>query len=119
MYAAPESARPLCRAGLREGCLVRVPWIAIAALLLAGPAFAELVLPRPDQAFRGKIAPTRDHAVPDWPQAVKAPAGAPNIVLILLDDVGYAAAGTFGGPAATPELDRLAAGGVRYNNFNT
>jgi len=119
MYAAPESARPLRQAGLVEGCLVRAPWIAVAALLLAGPAFAQLVLPRPDEPFRGKIAPTRDHAVPDWPQAVKAPTGAPNIVLILLDDVGYAAAGTFGGPAATPELDRLAAGGVRYNDFNT
>jgi arylsulfatase len=57
--------------------------------------------------------------VPVWPVAPHPPAGAPNVVLILLDDVGFGAAGTFGGPAATPALDRLAAGGIRYNDFNT
>ena len=54
-----------------------------------------------------------------WPPEPSPPAGAPNIVLVLLDDVGFGAPATFGGPAATPALDRLAAGGVRYNNFNT
>ncbi len=49
---------------------------------------------------------------------VKAPAGAPNVVLILLDDFGFGQAGTFGGGIATPTLDRLAAGGIRYNNFH-
>src|SRR5262245_24882172 len=43
----------------------------------------------------------------------------PNIVLILLDDVGFADTGTFGGAIETPELDKLAADGLRYNNFNT
>ncbi len=55
---------------------------------------------------------------PAWPEAPKAPAGAPNIVLILLDDVGYGAASTFGGPAQTPALDQLAAQGLRYNRFH-
>ena len=101
--------------------MVRALWVAVMLCPMLSPATAggQQLLPRPDAPFRGKIARTRDHAVPDWPQAVHAPAGAPNIVLILLDDVGYAAAGTFGGPAATPELDGLAAGGVRYNDFNT
>jgi arylsulfatase A-like enzyme len=49
---------------------------------------------------------------------IKARAGAPNIVLILLDDVGFGAASTFGGPAQTPELDKLAAQGLRYNRFH-
>ena len=57
--------------------------------------------------------------MPSWPIQPHPPAGAPNVVLILLDDVGYGAAGTFGGPAATPELDRLAADGLRSNQFNT
>jgi len=51
------------------------------------------------------------------PGVIQAPKGAPSIVLILLDDVGFGAASTFGGPVQTPELDRLAARGLRYNNF--
>jgi arylsulfatase A-like enzyme len=50
---------------------------------------------------------------------VRAPADAPNIVLILMDDVGFSATSTFGGPTPTPSLDRLAARGLRYNNFHT
>lgn len=49
----------------------------------------------------------------------KAPAGAPNVVLVLLDDVGFGAASTFGGPAATSTLDLLAREGLRYNRFHT
>jgi len=49
----------------------------------------------------------------------QAPAGAPHIVVVLLDDVGFAAASTFGGPIPTPALDRLAAAGLRYNRFHT
>lgn len=48
-----------------------------------------------------------------------APAGAPNIIVVLMDDVGFAADSTFGGPVSTPNLDALAAGGLRYNRFNT
>src|SRR5581483_6095641 len=46
------------------------------------------------------------------------PAGAPNVVMIVLDDVGFAQLGCFGGPIATPNIDRLAAGGLRYNRFH-
>lgn len=49
----------------------------------------------------------------------QAPANAPNIVIVLLDDVGFAAASTFGGPIPTPALDRLAQRGLRYNRFHT
>ena len=48
-----------------------------------------------------------------------APANAPNVVIVLLDDVGFGAASTFGGPAATPTLDALARQGLRYNRFHT
>jgi len=54
-----------------------------------------------------------------WPEPVKAPAGAPNVVWILIDDVGYGAAGTFGGLINTPTFDTLANNGLRYTNFHT
>ena len=50
---------------------------------------------------------------------VKAPENSPNIVIVLIDDVGFGAPSTFGGPIQTPTLDRLAAAGLRYNNFHT
>jgi arylsulfatase A-like enzyme len=50
---------------------------------------------------------------------VKAPNGAPNVVIVLIDDMGFGTANTFGGPVAMPNLDRLAQGGLRYNNFHT
>jgi len=50
---------------------------------------------------------------------VTAPEGAPNVVIVLIDDLGFGAPSTFGGPLKTPTLDRLAEGGLRYNNFHT
>lgn len=52
-------------------------------------------------------------------QEVRAPAGAPNVVVILIDDLGFGATETFGGPLKTPTLERLAQGGLRYNSFHT
>jgi len=75
-------------------------------------------LPKPDPAFHGKIAVKREEAIPSWPEQPKAPAGSPNIVVILLDDVGYGAASVFGGPVQTPALEKLAASGLRYNRFH-
>lgn len=74
-------------------------------------------LPKPLEPFTGKVDVSRDASVPAWPGSVKAPKGAPNIVLVLLDDTGFSAASTFGGAIETPELDRLAAAGLRYNSF--
>jgi arylsulfatase len=53
-----------------------------------------------------------------WVDAPQAPKGAPNVVIILLDDVGFGAAGTFGGLIPTPGMDQVAAEGLRYNNFH-
>jgi len=50
---------------------------------------------------------------------VKAPSGAPNVVIVLIDDLGFGAPSTFGGPIRTPTLDALAKNGVRYTNFHT
>src|SRR5438876_9881823 len=49
---------------------------------------------------------------------VKAPKGAPNVVIVLIDDMGFAHPSTFGGTIAMPTLDRLASGGLRYNNMH-
>jgi arylsulfatase len=57
--------------------------------------------------------------VKDFPAEATAPEGAPNILLILTDDVGFGATSTFGGPIPTPTFDRLAAMGIRYNSFHT
>ena len=69
--------------------------------------------------FKGKIAANAKDSMPDWREAFSVPKGAPNILLILLDDVGFADTSTFGGFAQTPVLDRLAAEGLRYNQFHT
>ncbi|MCG6922441.1 MAG: sulfatase-like hydrolase/transferase, partial [Acidobacteria bacterium] len=50
---------------------------------------------------------------------VRAPKGAPNVVIVLIDDIGFGGPSTFGGPIQTPTLDRLAADGLRFNNFHT
>jgi arylsulfatase A-like enzyme len=50
---------------------------------------------------------------------VRAPKGAPNVVIVLIDDIGFGGPSTFGGPIQTPTLDKLAAGGLRFNNFHT
>ena len=64
------------------------------------------------------VAKSSAPAEPPWPQANKSSADAPNIVIVLLDDVGFGAASTYGGPAQTPALDQLAARGLRYNRFH-
>jgi arylsulfatase A-like enzyme len=71
------------------------------------------------QPYQGVIGRTLAESKEYWPEPVKAPAGAPNVVWILLDDVGFGASNTFGGLIATPTLDSLAANGLRYTNFHT
>ncbi|MFT9019039.1 arylsulfatase [Acetobacter malorum] len=80
-----------------------------AASSLSAAAFAQ---PAP-QAPAPRVVP------PAYPQAPRAPQGAPNILLVLLDDAGFATSSAFGGKARTPNLERFAAEGVRYNQFNT
>src|SRR5262244_325377 len=77
------------------------------------------VLPVPAPQFGGVIGRTAKESTPDFPQAVTAPKGAPNVLLIMTDDTGFGAASTFGGPIPTPALDRVAQDGLRYNNFHT
>ncbi|OQC28595.1 MAG: Arylsulfatase [Deltaproteobacteria bacterium ADurb.Bin072] len=92
---------------------------ALAGGALISSAAAQDVLPAPPAPFTGQIGLSVKDSRSDFPQPVKAPKGAPNVVIILLDDVGYGASSTFGGPCDTPTLDRLAANGLRYTQFHT
>jgi arylsulfatase len=71
------------------------------------------------QPYQGVVGRTLADSKEWWPEPVKAPAGAPNVIWILIDDVGYGAAGTFGGLIQTPTFDTLANNGLRYTNFHT
>jgi len=73
----------------------------------------------PEPPFGGKIGKTYQDSVAEWPKLPAPPDGAPNVVIILLDDVGFGQVSTFGGPVSTPRLDELAARGLRYNRFHT
>ena len=83
------------------------------------PPGGSVVLPAPEPRFGGVIGRKASESRPDFPKAMAAPKGAPNILLILTDDTGFGASSTFGGPIPTPTLDRVAARGIRYNNFHT
>src|SRR5271168_3989154 len=76
-------------------------------------------LPPPPQPFQGQINLNAAQSKPGWPARVVPPKGAPNILLILTDDVGFGAPSTFGGVIPTPALDRIAANGLRYTNFHS
>ncbi|MEL1254021.1 arylsulfatase [Flavobacterium sp. DGU38] len=90
--------------------------LLITALLLAQLGFAQN---QPNADFKGTVGKTLAESKEYWPDPVKAPAGAPNVVWILLDDVGFGATTAFGGLIETPTFDALANNGLRYTNFHT
>ena len=69
--------------------------------------------------FPGVIGRTTDESSPAWPAPVRATQGAPNVLYIVLDDTGFGQLGCFGSPIQTPNLDGIAANGLRYNNMHT
>ncbi|MBW4699298.1 MAG: arylsulfatase [Aphanocapsa lilacina HA4352-LM1] len=69
--------------------------------------------------FKGIIGPTDKESKPYFPPPVRPKPNSPNVVYIVLDDVGFADLGCYGSEVQTPNIDRLAAGGLRYNNFHT
>lgn len=71
------------------------------------------------QTYQGTVGRTLAESKEWWPAPVKPPAGSPNVVWILLDDVGFGATSTFGGVISTPTFDSLANNGLRYTNFHT
>ena len=71
------------------------------------------------QEFKGKIGRSYAESKEWYPEPKKAKPGTPNVLIILLDDVGYSQLGSYGGLIQTPNMDALAADGLRYNNFQT
>ncbi len=90
-----------------------------AAVEDAAVESAEATKAEGDTAFGGKIARSYADSEEWWPTPVTPPEGAPNVIIFLLDDTGFAQIGSFGGLIETPNIDRLADGGLRYNNFHT
>ncbi len=76
-------------------------------------------LPPPPAAFGGQIKEKASESKPWWAPRVVPPKGAPNVLLIMTDDAGFGAPGTFGGVVPTPALDRIANNGLRYTNFHS
>jgi arylsulfatase A-like enzyme len=87
--------------------------IPALALGLAGPALAQMHAQQPQAPSSGTPPQT------NWPQVVRPAPDAPNVLVILTDDVGFGASSTFGGPVPTPTFDSLASDGVRYTNMTT
>ncbi|MGE0666504.1 MAG: sulfatase-like hydrolase/transferase [Sphingomonadales bacterium] len=110
---------------LRHGCsriALRIAATAATASMVLQPvaATSQSVLPAPEappQKFVGRTV--AESGTPSWPAQRQAPRGAPNVLLILTDDVGFASTSTFGGPVPTPAFDALAKDGLRYNQFHT
>ena len=119
-----------------SGLLRATRFLLVFLPLVGGPAVAQQVsgtpgspdatttidghvLPPPPQPFQGQIELNAAQSTPAWPPRVVPPKDAPNILLIMTDDVGFAAPSTFGGVIPTPTLDRIANDGLRYTNFHS
>jgi len=93
-----------------------------AALAEAAGKFSpdRSVLPIPDRNFGGTMGRTMDQSVPDWSMipGPQPPEGAPNVLIVLIDDAGFGNPDTFGGPIATPNMTRVQQMGLTYNRFH-
>jgi arylsulfatase len=109
----------------RRDLLLSTTSLVAASALGAGAVSRDVqaatpdLLPKPEPPFQGKIGRTLKDSTPDFPKAIEAPAGAPSVLLILTDDVGFGASSTFGGPVQTPNFQRIADTGLRYNMYHT
>ncbi|MFV0277892.1 MAG: sulfatase-like hydrolase/transferase, partial [Parahaliea sp.] len=115
---------PSTRHGLRLPGTGRL--LVICLLLLVSPLHSNAQdwpdrnrLPDTIAPFEGRIGKNYKESISDWQEPIAAPEGAPNVVVILLDDVGFGQTGTFGGTIPTPQLDKLASRGLKYTRFHT
>ena len=104
---------------------LRLQSLAFVCALFISPLQSQevdrTVLPPEPPAFGGKVGTTYKDSTPDFSPALPltAPKGAPNVLVIVLDDVGFGQLSCYGGPIETPNIDRLADSGLRYTNFHT
>ncbi len=111
--AAFAIAAPFCQPAVAQ-TINGVPGSPDATVTIDGRS-----LPPAPQKFLGEININAAQSKPAWPARVAPPKDAPNVLLIMTDDVGFAAPSTFGGVIPTPTLDRIANDGLRYTNFHT
>jgi arylsulfatase len=101
--------------------------LALGVACAAGCGASAAAAPQPDRTRLPIAEPARPavgerdvrKATPPPRFEVQAPENAPNVIVILVDDLGFAGTSAFGGPISTPSFDRMAEGGLRYNNFHT
>lgn len=111
----PTSVRMISGAFALFTCLVATARVAVGQTPDDGS-----VLPFPAPPMAGVAEQRLQDSVMKWPTAKKRlPEGAPNILIVLIDDVGFGIPSTFGGGVSTPTLDALAAEGISYNQFHT
>jgi arylsulfatase len=107
----------------RRGSAIVATALSVSVLLGSPAVWAQVqgnkVLPPPEPPFGGTIGRTYKDSRPDKFPIARAPDGAPNVLVVLIDDAGFGQWGTFGGQVATPNLDRLAQMGLRYTRFHT
>ncbi len=111
---AGTSAIALCCASAMAQQVTGVPGSPTATTTIDGTQ-----LPPPDPKFGGVIDLSAADSKPWWAPRVVPPKRAPNVLLIMTDDAGFGAPGTFGGVVPTPALDRIANSGLRYTNFHS
>jgi arylsulfatase A-like enzyme len=89
--------------------------------MVGGEDLSRVILPIPDQSYPGLVTYDAKDPETKFPpfRPMRPPAGAPNVLVILLDDVGFGASSAYGGPINMPTAERLAAGGLRYTRFHT
>src|SRR5215217_5093823 len=85
------------------------------------PATGRSNLPIPERPHVGLVTYDAKDPATSFPpiESLRPPAGAPNVLVVLLDDVGFGASSAYGGPISTPTAERLAAGGLKYTRFHT
>ena len=120
----PEQANLLC--GMLSAAVLTTPAVSTAQHIYGTPGSPSATttisgkqLPPPDPKFGGVIKEKASESKAWWAPRVVPPKGAPNVLLIMTDDVGFSAPGTFGGVVPTPALDRIAKSGLRYTNFHS
>ena len=79
------------------------------------------ILPIPDRPYSGFVAYDAKDPDSGFPpiEPLRPPAGAPNVLIVLIDDCGFGASSAFGGPISTPTAERLAAAGLKHTRFHT
>ena len=101
------------------GSFMRRKQFALASVLASFFLVPALVMGADEQAFKGKIGESLADSEQYWPEPVKAPERAPNVLVWLIDDMGFGHSSAFGGLTPMPNIEQLADNGLRYNNFHT